>query len=113
MYNFTFQQPSTSSYNPNEYPRMDYSANFVAANYALHQAQMSQAHVNSLSKLKETQPNENVLKAVASTSAQPNIAANHQWTKHEEWSNNASGTSYPNDPSFAQNQYLTSKSYWG
>ncbi|ERL84459.1 hypothetical protein D910_01891 [Dendroctonus ponderosae] len=110
-----FQQPSTSSYNPNDYSRMDYSANFVAANYALHQAQMSQAHVSNLSKLKEA-PNENALKAVASTSAvQPNIAGgSHQWTKHEEWSNNACGISYPNDPAFVQNQYLptTSKSYW-
>ncbi|CAG9767361.1 unnamed protein product [Ceutorhynchus assimilis] len=108
--NYNMFQQSQSSYTPNDYPRPDYSANF--ANYALAHAQISQAHANNLSRLKEH------AKEPTSTHTSQHGANNeHQWTKHEEWSNNLSSndSGYPGEAAFTQqSQFLGggSKNYW-
>lgn len=45
---------------------------------------------------------------------QQNPSENHQWTKHEEWSNNVApnDAGYPSEPGFMQSQYLAGKNYW-
>ncbi|XP_050298038.1 protein gooseberry-neuro [Anthonomus grandis grandis] len=119
--NYNMFQQSTSSYNPTDYTRPEYSGNF-AANYALAQAQISHAHASNLSRLKDLQ-NSNHGKEVdlstTSTTVQPtqqNPSENHQWTKHEEWSSMTGheGAYSGEAAGFVQGQYLagTGKGYW-